>query len=247
MELTFLTYNIHKAIGTDRRYRPGRIVEVIQELNPDFLALQEVDKGVPRSRGEDLARIIAEELGLHFRLGLNVKLKNGWYGNATLTRFPIVRSYNHNITISIKKKRGCLNCVCDVEGREIAVMNYHLGLSAIEQNIQTKKILTSHFLKTHEDLPVIVLGDSNDRMHRLNPLMEKCGFSDSARHNGEQKPSGREILSTWPSYAPIGWRLDKIFFSGQFHLVEHRVVKNKRTKIASDHFPVLARLSLKTH
>lgn len=246
MELSFLTYNIHKGIGNDGLFRIGRVIDVIREINPDFLALQEVDKGVPRSRGQDLARVIGEELGLHYRLGLNVTLKRGHYGNATLTRFPIVRSYNYNITWSIKKKRGCLNCVCDVDGREIAVMNFHLGLSAIEQNIQTRKILTSHFMRTHEDLPVVILGDSNDRMNRLQPLMEKNGFRDSAREGQAPRSGGRlEKLATWPSYAPIGWRLDKIFYSKQLALKEHRVHKSATAKAASDHFPVVARFELK--
>ena len=252
MELSFLTYNIHKGIGNDGRFRLERIIDVLRAANPDFLALQEVDKGVPRSRGLDLASVIAQELGLEFRLGLNVKLKNGHYGNSTLTRFPIVRSYNYNVTWGIKKKRGCLNTVCDIGGREIAVMNYHLGLSAIEQNIQTRKILKSHFLKTHEDLPVVILGDTNDRMHRLNTLMHKSGFRDTARDfNGisekeRAKVGTTEKIATWPSYAPIGlWRLDKIFYSRQFELVDHDVIKNANTRVASDHYPVIAKLRLK--
>ena len=45
-----LSYNIHKGIGgRDRRYRLERIIEVIEEQNPDLICLQEVDRNVRRS------------------------------------------------------------------------------------------------------------------------------------------------------------------------------------------------------
>src|ERR1700753_1646866 len=51
--LRVVTYNIHRAIGVDRRFRPQRIVRILHHLNPDVVLLQEVDDGAPRSRELD--------------------------------------------------------------------------------------------------------------------------------------------------------------------------------------------------
>ena len=81
MRLRLATYNIHRAIGVDRRFRPDRIVEILQDHDPDIVLLQEVDEGVPRSREINLARELAAELDMkHYALGHNVSLKKGWYG-----------------------------------------------------------------------------------------------------------------------------------------------------------------------
>ena len=48
--MRLLTYNIHKGVGSDRRYRLERIIDVIQEQEPDLICLQEVDRNVQRSR-----------------------------------------------------------------------------------------------------------------------------------------------------------------------------------------------------
>jgi endonuclease/exonuclease/phosphatase family metal-dependent hydrolase len=48
MLLKVLTYNIHRAIGVDRRFRPSRIVEILAHHDADIALLQEVDEGVPR-------------------------------------------------------------------------------------------------------------------------------------------------------------------------------------------------------
>ena len=59
--MRLLTYNIHKGIGgRDRLYRLPRIIEVIENENPDLLCLQEVDRGVPRSRSHDQPKLLAE-------------------------------------------------------------------------------------------------------------------------------------------------------------------------------------------
>ena len=38
------SYNMRKAIGTDRRRRPERTIEVLNELGADVVALQEADR-----------------------------------------------------------------------------------------------------------------------------------------------------------------------------------------------------------
>ena len=62
MRLTLATYNVHRCIGTDGRYSPGRIVSVLRELDADVIALQEVDS--PAHRGLELLKGIANELKL---------------------------------------------------------------------------------------------------------------------------------------------------------------------------------------
>ena len=52
--MRLLSYNIHKGIGgRDRRYDLQRIIDVIEEENPDLICLQEVDHNVRRSRFHD--------------------------------------------------------------------------------------------------------------------------------------------------------------------------------------------------
>ena len=71
MKLRVLSYNIHRAIGVDRRFRPERIVEIIESHDPDIALLQEVDEGVPRSRELNLGRELAQALGYeHYAIGL---------------------------------------------------------------------------------------------------------------------------------------------------------------------------------
>jgi endonuclease/exonuclease/phosphatase family metal-dependent hydrolase len=38
--LRVMTYNIHRAIGVDRRFRPERIVEILRHYDPDVVLLQ---------------------------------------------------------------------------------------------------------------------------------------------------------------------------------------------------------------
>ena len=103
-----MTYNIHRAIGMDRRFQPERIVRIIDNYHADIVLLQEVDEGAPRSREIDLARDLAADLGFPFHaVGHNVTLRKGRYGNATLSRFPILSERNIDLTIDLWKRRGC--------------------------------------------------------------------------------------------------------------------------------------------
>lgn len=70
VNLRFVTYNIHRVIGVDRRFRPGRIVEILRHHDPDLALLQEVDEGAPLSGrldlGHEIATAIDSRLGISF-------------------------------------------------------------------------------------------------------------------------------------------------------------------------------------
>jgi endonuclease/exonuclease/phosphatase family metal-dependent hydrolase len=132
-----MTYNIHRAIGVDRRFRPERIVAIVRHYDPDIVMLQEVDEGAPRSRELNLAKELAEAASYpSFALGHNVSLKKGRYGNATLSRFPILRERNIDLSVEMSWiRRGCQHTTLDLGEKKghLEVFNLHLGLSARER------------------------------------------------------------------------------------------------------------------
>src|SRR5688572_33481679 len=102
------TYNIHKCIGMDRRARPKRIADVLKEVDADIIALQEVVGMDEAEREHNHVHAIADELGFDFRIGENRRYRGAAYGNALLSRLPIVSDRNHDITFRTYEPRGCL-------------------------------------------------------------------------------------------------------------------------------------------
>src|SRR4030095_2984074 len=138
--LRIVTYNVHKCRGVDRRVRPDRIVEVLRELRPDIVALQEVVSLEGGSREEDQARFVAGELGFHFAFGENQRHKGGRYGNVVLTRFPIQRHQNYDISAGGRERRGCLRTDVRFDDSTLHVFNVHFGTRFFEQRKQARKL-----------------------------------------------------------------------------------------------------------
>ncbi|MGB7159612.1 MAG: endonuclease/exonuclease/phosphatase family protein [Tepidisphaeraceae bacterium] len=91
-ELTALTYNIHRGVGTDGKLDLPRIAGVISAEQPDFVALQEVDNGTRRSLGALQAAELAKLTSMHIVFGPAMTFDGGQYGDAVLSRWPIVSS-----------------------------------------------------------------------------------------------------------------------------------------------------------
>lgn len=245
MKIKMLTYNIHRAIGLDRRFKPERIIQIINEINPDIALLQEVDEGVPRSRELNLAKEIAQACGFpYYKLGHNVSLKKGYYGNATLSKFPIFRESNINLTIDNKKRRGCQHTTIKInENKSVEVFNLHLGLSAKERQKQAGLLVHSEeYLMNKNKNPCIVAGDFNDWRSLLRALfIEGLGFicaTDSTKRWGES------ALKTFPSFAPRGG-LDRVYYKGKLDC--HSAIRYEKNiaKIASDHLPIVVEFEVK--
>lgn len=247
MELKILSYNIHRAIGVDRRFRPGRIAKILAHHDADIVLLQEVDVGVPRSGRLDLARELAERVGYpHRAVGLNVKLRTGMYGNATLSRFPISEERNIDLTIDRRKARGCLFTRLAIpqpagDDADLAVFNLHLGLSFKERPQQIGRLAHApEFQALLAGQPCVVAGDFNDWWTRIAPILtEGLGFACATNHGwGYQN-----AFETYPSFSPTGG-LDKIFCRGGISILRGRRCRLGASKVASDHLPVIAELEL---
>jgi endonuclease/exonuclease/phosphatase family metal-dependent hydrolase len=88
--LRVLCYNIHYGQGMDGQYNIQRLADVIKAAKPDLVALQEVDVGVLRSGRVHQLQKLGEMTGLTARFGPTQHYEGGLFGNAVLTRLPIL-------------------------------------------------------------------------------------------------------------------------------------------------------------
>lgn len=245
MHLRLLTYNIHKAIGIDGRFAPERIVDVLGHYQADMVLLQEVDRGVPRSGMLDLAALLGRELGYAYRaVGMNVFMRCGKYGNATLSRFPIGRQHNLDLTIGGAKRRGAqhtrIHVVRGGRRAEVDVFNIHLSLMALLRRHQMRRLLTFIAAFDSPSTACVVAGDMNDWQGMLKRrFFVPAGFVCATN----RRPGSRWALKTFPSIAPTGG-LDKIFYRGPLRAVQVRRSHLKLARVASDHLPVIADFEL---
>jgi len=243
-----LSYNIHRAIGVDRRFQPQRIIDILQHHDADLVLLQEVDEGAPRSRELDLAKEIAEAAGYEHRaVGHNVSLRKGRYGNAVLSRWPIDLQRNIDLTIGDRKRRGCLHTRLRTvrphsSEHRIDVFNLHLGLSARERQSQIGLLARAQeFESVPENVACLLAGDFNDWLAQLHPIgYEMLGFKSATQHRFGYQAT----IRTYPSFSPTG-ALDKIYYRGPLRLVAARSCRLAVSRIASDHLPIVAEFEMK--
>ena len=243
MRLRVLSYNIHKCIGgLDRRYEPARVADVIRKLDTDVVMMQEVDDGVTRSRHDRQVDVLGEELGMPHRVWYpNVDVRGGGhYGNAILSRYPIIESANIDLTLRFKKRRSVLHGVIRVRhdevDRTVHVFNMHLGLARYERRRQLDRFLGSHpFAHLHHDTPIVVGGDFNDVYGGLGELLVPAGFRGT-----ERRPL------TFPAWGPLR-ALDAIFVRGDVDFLRLARCDSELARRASDHRPLVADVRLRPH
>lgn len=240
MLFRLVTYNIHKGIGgVDRRYRPERIAEALRYYEPDVVFLQEVDEGVPRSRGHRQVDWLGDALEMpHRAFQSNVRLRVGNYGNAILSRFPLSQVQDFELTVPYKKRRRALIARCRVQAEEhrrtLILLNLHLGLAGYERALQLRRLLQSNVLKhTWRKTAVVLGGDLNDLWGSLGPrFLEPAGLRAAA-----------SPVNTFPAFRPLR-PLDGIFFRGRLECVRCFRSHTRVSRFASDHLPLIAEFRL---
>jgi endonuclease/exonuclease/phosphatase family metal-dependent hydrolase len=231
--MRLLTYNIHKGIGgRDRRYDLRRIIDVIEEENPDLICLQEVDHNVRRSRFHDQAQLLAKHFNAvaHLRQ-TTVRLKTGGYGNLILSRWPFHSVHQISLRMPTKKPRGAQLAVVDTPEGSMLLVHWHLGLAEKERHWQVNHLLTHHLFREADAFPVLVAGDCNDWRNTL-------AAGPFAKHGFVHVTAPISRYRSFPAYLPMG-SLDKAFTRGDVLVRAARMVKSKLAHRASDHLPLV--------
>src|ERR1051326_3205916 len=137
--MRIVTYNIHKARGMDGRTSVKRIANVLGELNADIVALQEVFSSYESTEGQ--VEAIASELGLHSAFGCTRHHQGRPYGNAILSRWPILESMDMDISWQRRERRGCVRVDLKAPDGTLHVFNIHMGTSYFERRNQGGSLL----------------------------------------------------------------------------------------------------------
>lgn len=255
--LRIVTYNIAHGRGLQpiqgltsrRRIRSIllRIAKLIEKLNPDVVALQEIDQNSSWAGGFDQLEFLREFTGFPYAVfGINnrrtglLKLN---YGNAILSRHPIAEW--ENITFGQKRmgEKGFLFAELDVEGRRVPLVNMHLHYRSRVQRIkQVAQVMgylnTKRALRhAHWATPPILCGDLNNPSHNTADATASLFEYFSLHGNYSLHP---QKARTFPSPLPRRM-LDFVFLPPECVEVYCLVVRT----LLSDHRPVMVEFTLK--
>ncbi|KWU26059.1 endonuclease/exonuclease/phosphatase family protein [Burkholderia cenocepacia] len=224
-DLRIATYNIHGGYGAWPARAVDRIAAVIDELDADVIALQEVPLG--GTRVPDVLAHLRDATGMHAVAGPTIDTPERRYGNAVLSRCPIRAARTLDLSFHPREPRGALDADIDCSAGPIRVVATHLGLSASERSAQVQRLLAAFDTGA---MPVILLGDINEWFvhgRALQALVTRF----------RRAPAPRTFPTVWPVFS-----LDRIWIHPGELLVDVVVHRSARARHASDHYPLVARM-----
>ncbi len=227
----FASYNVHKCVGTDRRFDPERTGAVIAEIGADVLAIQEADRRFGDRAGLLDLKAIERDAGLVPVPVANGHAGHGWHGNLLLVREGLLKDLRQVVLPGLEP-RGALVADIELAGGPVRVVGAHLGLLRHSRRMQVERLL-AHAAED-SDHPTVLMGDLNEwRRGRRSSLQ---GFSPSFGPVGHGAPS-------FPSYFPV-LALDRILARPGGILGPVRAHDTPLARRASDHLPIAARVRI---
>jgi endonuclease/exonuclease/phosphatase family metal-dependent hydrolase len=224
------SYNMRKAIGTDRRRRPERTIEVLNELDADVIALQEADRRFG-SRASAIPVALLEAHSDYKAVELDIRAGSiGWHGNALLVRKEIEVLEHHLFDLPSLEPRGAVLADVMVDGTPLRCVGMHLDLSGLWRRQQARAIL-DHLAEREGKPSVVLMGDLNEWSSRGGCLREFAADHDFA-------PCGLSFHARRPIAS-----LDRIMISRDLKVVDSGVHKTACSRRASDHLPIWADLA----
>lgn len=247
--ITLASYNMRKAIGTDRRRDPQRVLDVLHEIDADIVALQEADKrfggrgsAVPHELIDDHGTYVPvpmasrhkrpmEKARRHAEQFFNVNTRNiGWHGNALLVKPHIGVLDVMAMELPTLEPRGAIMAELLIHDRPLRVVGLHLDLSGLWRRRQMRAIIEA-IGRRKQRMPTILMGDTNEWRAAAGCL------TDLGPHF--------TIAPTGPSYhsrRPVA-PLDRIIVDSRLRIEASGVHASEAARRASDHLPIWARVA----
>jgi endonuclease/exonuclease/phosphatase family metal-dependent hydrolase len=224
------TYNVHGCVGSDGVDDPLRVAAVIREMEVDAVGLQEVDCRSHR-RGHDTIDRLAAHTGMVAIAGPTMREHGGFFGNAFLTRHPVVSVSHFDISVAGREPRGLMELVLSIPANDggeaitVRLLNTHFGLRAGERRRQVDVALVR---ATSETTPVTLMGDFNEWHPRGLVLARLRAAFGPCR-----------AVRSFPARYPI-FALDRIWVRPHGAIRSICAVRHGAASLASDHLPVVA-------
>jgi endonuclease/exonuclease/phosphatase family metal-dependent hydrolase len=242
-----LTVNIHKGFTFfNRKFILPELRDAVRSVGADVVFLQEVtgsnikhpDKFDNYTEAPHY-EFLADSIWPQFAYGRNAVYTNGDHGNAIMSKFPIVRFQNHDVSISGPEKRGLLHCELKVPGLSVNVhaICVHLSLTEAHRRQQLDRMCQLIATDVPAQAPLVVAGDFNDWRLRAHAHLAR----DADLHEVFVQAQGK-AARTFPARFPV-LRLDRIYVR---NAIGHAPVVLPITPWShlSDHAPLAAEIEL---
>ena len=242
-----LTVNTHKGFTSfNRKFMLHELRDAVRTVGADVVFLQEV-QGTHERHTARLANwpavphyeFLADSIWPQFAYGRNAVYPHGHHGNAVLSKFPILRHANLDVSISGPERRGLLHCVLQLPGRtaNVHAVCVHLGLQESHRSRQLALLCELVEREVPADAPLVVAGDFNDWRRSAHRVLEhRAGLREVFLH------SGGTSARTFPARFPM-LQLDRIYVrNAAVHAP--MVLPRRPWSHLSDHAPLAAEISL---
>lgn len=241
-----MTWNVHSCRSARLEPSLELVAEVIGTVDPDIVALQEVDAGCPRTGGVDQAVEIAKRLGMKSHFCCLVDWEQFSYSSEPAGRFGLaflcreclhphrVERWELPLRSHRSEPRGIFQLEVDWDGTSIVLMNTHLSVQRAERIAQLIAVRERVLRLRGDGEPCILLGDFNTfgysrQLQLLERLLVDCS-------------PWRSASATFPSNFPV-LRLDRVYATADLRCRRSSVVSLAEARAASDHLPVCAELA----
>jgi endonuclease/exonuclease/phosphatase family metal-dependent hydrolase len=247
LPIRVLTVNTHKGFTFfNRRFMLHELREAVRSVSADVVFLQEVQgaHAVHPSRFANWPNaphyeFLADTLWPQYAYGRNAVYPSGHHGNAVLSKFPILRYENRDVSIGGPERRGLLHCVLQVPARgiELHAVCVHLGLLEAHRREQLWALCELVRTEVPADAPLVVAGDFNDWRRKADKVL----LRDAGLREVFVQANGRAARS-FPARFPL-LRLDRIYVrNAAVHTP--MVLPRKPWSHLSDHAPLAAEIAL---
>lgn len=245
--LRIATYNLHKGLSFfNRRLVIHEIREHLRTLDSDLVFLQEVQgqhQRRARHHGNWPAQpqyeFLADTVWPQYAYGKNAIYDAGHHGNAILSRYPIARWDNQDVSSDKLDRRGLLHCEITPPawgGTTLHCICVHFGLLWRYRQPQLRALRLRIERLVPHDAPLIVAGDFNDwwRRRTHDELAAPLGMQEvfECLHG--------QPARSFPAALPL-MALDRIYVRG--FEVRHTEVHHGRRWLRSDHAALTAVLA----
>jgi endonuclease/exonuclease/phosphatase family metal-dependent hydrolase len=240
--LRVLTVNIHKGYSAfNRRFVLHELRDAVRAVGSDLVFLQEVEGGSGPTNAAAVGaqyEFLADQIWSDHAYGRNAVADGQDHGNAVLSRLPVLRSRNHDVSLPGAEPRGLLHCVLagPTGLSELHVMCVHLGLREAHRRHQLARLCETICGEVPAAAPLIVTGDFNDWRSRADAVLDSCGLTEVFRHT-----HGGHARS-FPARLPL-LRLDRIYVRGVSACRPLPMPRRPWAQL-SDHAPLAAEIEL---